>query len=106
MALRFVLADRMLEFQTRKELQKLGEDATKSLHGRCSLGFGFFDETNLIQEVIGRAFLFLPIQSQSKFLKANLDKSGSTSTFQYVPDNGKHFFYFLLDPITRISSLP
>ena len=70
MALGMMLANGLLEFQTWKELQELGEDATKSLHGRSSLGFGFLDETNLTQEVFGHAFLFRPDPVAAKIPKS------------------------------------
>ena len=42
-----VLVDGLLEFKTRKELQELGEDATKSLHGLASLESRFLEKSIL-----------------------------------------------------------
>jgi len=71
MTLRFGLFDRLLKFGSGKQLQKLAEYATKTIHGRPSFvsGVGFLCEANLPQNVVKAYF----------FQKLNLDKSDSSN---------------------------
>ena len=72
-----MLFDSAFKFRTREQLQQLGENARKSLHGRASLA-KWFRKINLTKPSLAMHIHFLIRYNQISYfcLKAVLDKSG------------------------------